>query len=374
LRTLCQLQPRSVKAKELIVATIIEYIRPLLEGKDLGFERATELLDVIFEGQVPEAQVAAFLTIMQMKGVTSSELAGLAKSLRNHAVRVNVNVDNLVDTCGTGGGAVKTSNISTAAAIVAAGAGVYIAKHGNRGITSGCGSADVLEQLGVKIDAVPEVVAECITQAHIGFMFAPMSHPAMKYVQPIRKSLGFRTVFNILGPLANPAGATAQVLGVADEKLITLVAEALRLLDARYAMIVHSNGLDEISTTAITKIAELKEGQIIYRELNPRELGIDLADIEKLKVADAKTSAEVLKDIISGREAGPRKDIVVLNAAAAIIAGSLADDFTSAITKAEASISNGNALRCLDKLIEISNMTRVTRNDGRETVDERRAC
>jgi len=337
------------------MATIIDYIKPLLEGEDLSFEQATELLDVIFEGQVPEAQVAAFLTAMRIKGPRAPELAGLAKSLRNHAVRVKVDVDNLVDTCGTGGGAIKTSNISTAAAIVAAGAGVYVAKHGNRGITSGCGSADVLEQLGVKIDAGPEVVTECIKQAHIGFMFAPMFHPAMKYVQPIRKNLGFRTVFNILGPLANPAGATAQVMGVADEHLMQLVAEALKLLGTRYAMVVHSDGLDEISTTGVTKIAELKEGKITNKELKPQELGIELADLEQLKVTDAKTSAKVLRDILSAKEAGPRKDIVVLNAAAAIIAGNLADDFTSALNKAEDSIKRGNALRCLEKLIEVSN-------------------
>ena len=337
------------------MAVITEYIKPLLEGKDLSFEQATSLLDMVFEGQVPEAQIAAFLTAMRIKRPTAAELAGLAKSLRSHAVTVKVDIDNLVDTCGTGGGVIKTSNISTAAAIVAAGAGVYVAKHGNRGITSGCGSADVLEQLGVKIDAGPEIVAECIKQAHIGFMFAPMFHPAMKYVQPIRKSLGFRTVFNILGPLANPAGATAQVLGVADENLMQLVAEALKLLGSRYAMVVHSNGLDEISTAAVTKIAELKEGKIINKELKPRNLGIELASIEELKVTDAKTSAKVLRDILSGKEAGPRKDIVVLNAGAAIIAGNLANDFTSALTKAEASIKSGKALQCLEKLIEVSN-------------------
>jgi anthranilate phosphoribosyltransferase len=211
---------------------------------------------------------------------------------------------------------------------VAAGAGVYVAKHGNRGITSKCGSADVLEELGVKIDASAEVVAECIRQAHIGFMFAPMFHPAMKYVQPIRKSLGFRTVFNILGPLANPANAAAQVLGVADENLMQIVAEALKLLGTHYAMVVHGNGIDEISTAGITKIAELKEGQITNKELNPEDLGITPAGIDELKVTDAKTSAKVLRDILSGKERGPRKDIVILNAAAAIIAGSLADDLS----------------------------------------------
>jgi len=337
------------------MSAIVEYIKPLLEGQDLSFEQAASLLDVIFKGQVPEAQIAAFLTAMRAKGPTAPELAGLAKSLRSHAVRVKVDIDNLVDTCGTGGGAIKTSNISTAAAIVAAGAGVYVAKHGNRGITSKCGSADVLEELGVKIDPGPEAVAKCIKEAHIGFMFAPMFHPAMKYVQPIRKSLGFRTVFNILGPLANPANAQRQILGVADEGLMQLVAEALKLLGTRFAMVVHSKGMDEISTVTTTKILELKEGQITSKELNPEELGIGLADIEDLRVSDAKISAKVLRDILSGKESGPRKDIVVLNAAAAVIAGGLADDFASAIKSAEASVSEGRALACLEKLIEISN-------------------
>jgi len=337
------------------MATIIEYIEPLLQGESLGFERATSLLDTIFEGQVSDVQIAALLTAMRAKGATAPELAGLARSLRNHAVAVKVDVDNLVDTCGTGGAVIKTLNISTASAIVAAGAGVYVAKHGNRGITSKCGSADVLEELGVKIDASAEVVAECIKQAHIGFMFAPMFHPAMKYVQPIRKSLGFRTVFNILGPLANPANAAAQVLGVADENLMQIVAEALKLLGTRYAMVVHGNGMDEISTAGITKIAELKEGQITNKELNPQDLGITLAGIDELKVTDVKTSAKILRDILSGKESGPRKDIVILNAAAAIIAGNLADDFQSAIEMANNAVNDGKALACLEKLIEVSN-------------------
>ncbi|UCG59638.1 MAG: anthranilate phosphoribosyltransferase [Phycisphaerales bacterium] len=337
------------------MATITQYIEPLLEHKDLGVEQATSLLDEIFEGQVPEVQIAAFLTAMRSKGATAQELAGLARSLRNHAVAVKVDVDNLVDTCGTGGGAIKTFNISTAAAIVAAGAGVYVAKHGNRGITSKCGSADVLEELGVKIDAGAETVAVCIREARIGFMFAPMFHPAMKYVQPIRKNLGFRTVFNILGPLANPAGAPAQVLGVADQSLMPTIAEALKLLGVRYAMVVHSNGLDEISTASVTKIAELRDGQITNKELDAKDLGIAPVDMDELKVTDAKTSAGIVRNILSGKDTGPRKDIVVLNAAAGIVAGNLADDFESAIGLAEASIRDGGAAGCLEKLIEVSN-------------------
>jgi len=337
------------------MAEITEYIKPLLQGENLGFEQASSLLDCIFDGEVPQAQIAAFLTAMRIKGPAAPELAGLAKSLRTHAVPVKVDVDNLVDTCGTGGGAIKTSNVSTAAAIVAAGAGVYVAKHGNRGITSKCGSADVLEALGVKIDASAQTVAECIKQAHIGFMFAPMFHPAMKYVQPIRKSLGFRTVFNILGPLANPAGAKRQVMGVADESLMQLVAEALKLLGTQYAMVVHGRGMDEISTVTTTKILELKDGQIQSKELNPQDFGISLASVEDLKVSDAKTSAAHLRDILSGKEVGPRRDIVILNAAAAIIAGDLAEDFASAIELAQGSISDGRASNCLEKLIEVSN-------------------
>jgi len=337
------------------MAGITEYIKTLLEGEDLSFEQATDLLDVIFEGEVPDAQIAAFLTAMRVKGPTSAELAGLAMSLRSHSVKVKADIENLVDVVGTGGAVVKTFNVSTAAALVAAGAGVYVAKHGNRAITSKCGSADVLAELGVKIDPGPEVVAECIKEAHIGFMFAPMFHPAMKYVQPIRKSLGFRTVFNILGPLANPADVPVLVLGVAEEELMGMMAEALKVLGTQYAMVVHSNGLDEISIATTTKILELKDGQITAKELNPEDLGMALADIEDLRVSDAKASAKVLRDILSTKESGPPKDIVVLNAAAAIIASGLADDFASAIKLAEASVSNGGAAACLEKLIEVSN-------------------
>ena len=337
------------------MAGITEYIEILLKGENLSIEQARNLLDIVFEGEVSEVQIAAFLTAMRIKGATAAELAGFAKSLRLHVVRVKVDVDNLVDTCGTGGGVIKTCNISTAAAIVAAGAGVYVAKHGNRGITSKCGSADVLEELGVKIDAGAETAAECIKQAHIGFMFAPAFHPAMKYVQPIRKNLGFRTVFNILGPLANPANVQRQVLGVADEKLMETIAEALKLLGTKVAMVVHSNGMDEISTAGVTKIIKLKEGRIESCEINAEDFGIAPANINDLKVTDAKTSAEVLKKILNGKEGGARKDIVILNAAAAIIVSGLADDFGTAIKMADTSVSNGRAMACLEKLIEISN-------------------
>jgi anthranilate phosphoribosyltransferase len=337
------------------MATITEYIETAIRGKNLTFEQATKALDVIFEGQVPEIQIAAFLTAMRCKPMTAMELAGLAKSLRQHAVKVDAGVDDLVDTCGTGGASVKTFNISTTAAIVAAGAGVHIAKHGNRGITSGCGSADVLAELGVNIEAGPDIVAGCIKEAGIGFMFAPRYHPAMKHVQPVRKALGFRTVFNILGPLANPAGANAQVLGVADETLMPIVAEALNLLGVRRATIVHSNGLDEISTMGPTKITELKEGKLTEWTLYPGDCAIKMVTSDLLIGGDAKNNAEIVKNILTGKDKGPRKDIVVLNAAAAIIVGGLSDDFASSVKIAEQSIISTEALNRLEKLVKLSN-------------------
>lgn len=337
------------------MATIKEYLEIILEGNDLTFEQAKALLDLVFEGQIAEVQIAAFLAMMRMKRAKPAELAGLAMSLREHAVPVKTNVENMIDTCGTGGATIKTFNISTASAIVAAGAGLYVAKHGNRAITSQCGSADVLAELGVKIDAAPEVIAQCIEQAHIGFMFAPMFHPAMKFVQPIRKSLDFRTAFNILGPLANPAGVTAQVMGVASEELLDRIIETHKILGAKRAMVVHGQGMDEISTLGITKIRRLNEGNITSIELDPAKLGISATSIDELRTGDVTANAAIIRDILSGKDKGPRKDIVTLNAAAAIIVGGLADDFDEALKIADNAISEQKAQACLEKLIEISN-------------------
>jgi anthranilate synthase/phosphoribosyltransferase len=342
----------SVKARQ--TRTITEYIEPMLKMQSLSQEQASAVMDIIFEFNVSETQIAAMLTALRVKGATAGEIAGFAQSLRSHAVKVTPQSEGVVDTCGTGGGAVKTFNISTAAAIVAAGAGVKVAKHGNRGITSKCGSADVLEALGVKIDAKPDVVARCIDEAGIGFMFAPMFHPAMKYVGPTRKSLGFRTLFNILGPLANPANARAQVMGVADESLMETIAEALLLLGSKYAMVVHSDGLDEISLAATTKTIVVKDGTMTSGVINPEEYGMKLCRMDELKGLDAATNAETVRAILAGKITGPKKDIVVLNAAAAIIAGGLADGFGPAIEMARASIESGNAAICLDNLIRIS--------------------
>ncbi len=337
------------------MATITKYLEIILNGKDLTFEQARDLQDTIFEGQVTEVQIAAFLAMMRMKRATPGEIAGLAQSLRDHAVPVRVNFEHMIDTCGTGGAVVKTFNISTASALVAAGAGAYVAKHGNRGITSRCGSADVLDELGVNVDPGPDVVAKCIREAHVGFMFAPKFHPAMRFVQPIRKSLDFRTAFNILGPLANPAGVRAQVMGVADAELIDRIAESLRMLGAKRAMVVHGQGMDEISLLGKTKIVELRDGKITSFELDPTDYGIANASIDALGSGDAIANAVIIREILAGRERGPRRDIVVINAAAAIVVAELADSFEQAIPLAAASIDEGKARHCLEKLIEISN-------------------
>lgn len=331
-----------------------EHLRVLLEGRDLTFEQAGELLDAVFTGEVPGAQIAAFLTAMHVKGAVACELAGLASSLRRHAVRVDVGGDRVIDTCGTGGARLKTFNISTAAALVAAGAGARVAKHGNRGITSPCGSADVLAALGVNVDNGPDCVAECIRTAGIGFMFAPKFHPAMRYVQPVRRELPFRTVFNVLGPLANPALAPAQVMGVPDESLMRPIAETLRYLGVRRAMVVHSDGLDEISTVGPTKILHLAAGGITEDVLDPAKYNMH-AEYEHLRGGDAATNAAIIRAVLDGTEVGPRRDIVVLNAAAAIVVAGLAVDFDAAVPLAKKAITDRSACAALQKLIEISN-------------------
>ena len=337
------------------MAQITEYLETILQGRDLSFDKAKDLLDIIFAGEVAEAQVAAFLAAMRAKGASVPELAGLARSLRDHAVKVDTGLDDLVDTCGTGGAKLKTFNISTTAALVAAGAGVYVAKHGNRGMTSKCGSADVLTELGVNVSCGPQLVAECIRQAHVGFMFAPMFHPAMKYVQPTRKALGVRTVFNILGPLANPAQAQAQVMGVAEESLMNKIIETLKMLGVERAIIVHSEGLDEISTMGPTKIMQLKAGQVTAEQIKPSDFGIATADFDSLKGDDARTNAKITRDILSGKERGAKKDVVLLNAAAAMIVSGKAEDFAGGVKLANKAIEQGAAAQALEKLIEISN-------------------
>jgi anthranilate phosphoribosyltransferase len=337
------------------VTKITEYLDILLEGGDLKYEQAKNLLDTVFTGDVAEVQIAAFLAAMKMKKATSEEFAGLAQSLRDHAVKVNTKITNLIDTCGTGGAPLKTFNVSTAAAFVAAGAGAYVAKHGNRGITSKCGSADVLEVLGVKIECAPDVVAECIENAHIGFMFAPLYHPAMKFVQPIRKSLDFRTAFNILGPLANPASVQAQVMGVPEESLLDRIAETFKILGTKRAMIVHGSGLDEISSMAVTKVVELKDKKKTSYEIHPKDFISSSPKMAEIVGSNAEHSARTIKDVLYGRNKGAARDIVLLNSAAAIMVAGIANDLHRGLLKAAESIDSKAASECLKKLIELSN-------------------
>lgn len=334
---------------------ISEYLEILLRGRDMDFQQSKDLLDTVFQGGVPDVQIAAFLTAMRMKKATADEFAGLAQSLRDHSVKVDAGIENLIDTCGTGGAKLKTFNISTAAAFVAAGAGAYVAKHGNRGITSKCGSADVLEALGVKLVCEPELIAESIRRAHIGFMYAPMFHPAMKFVQHIRKSLNFRTVFNLLGPMANPAGVSCQVMGTADETLLERTADTLEILGSKRAMVVHGGGLDEISTACRTSVVELRASRKISYQIDPAELGIAAPNMDELAGGDARYNAAVIKGVLSGKNKGAARDIVLLNAAAAIMVAGLSDGLESAMKTAAESIDNGSAMGSLQKMVEITN-------------------
>lgn len=336
------------------MADMAGFLRKLFAGGDLSAEEADSILESVFAGDVPDVQLAAFLAALEAKGVSAGEIVGLARSLRRHAVPVEANCGPLLDTCGTGGAAVKTFNVSTAAALVAAGAGAHVAKHGNRGITSACGSADVLEALGVKIDCRPGVVARCIREAGIGFMFAPLFHPAMGAVQPVRRALGVRTVFNILGPLANPAGASLQVLGVASEGLMQIIAEALKLLGTGRAMVVHAGGLDELSTFSPTMVLELSGGRIEPRVIDAAELGLAKARGADLAGGDAAANAAIIRAVLRGEDTGPRRDIVLLNAAAAVLTAGLAEEMAGALEAAADSVESGRALASLEKLIEIS--------------------
>ena len=332
-----------------------ELTEKILRGEDLAFGEANQAINGILDGQCSEVSIAGFLTALAAKGEAAQEVGGMAKGLRDHAVAVEPVSRPLVDIVGTGGDGQSTINISTTAALVAAGAGVAIAKHGNRAITSKCGSADILAQLGVKIDAAPEVIAKCIDEANIGFMFAPNHHPTMKYVQPIRKALGYRTVFNMLGPLANPAHTEIMVIGVAKPEWMLVMAEALKLIGVGRAMVVHGSGMDELSICGPTDVIELQDGKINNRVVNCSDYGIAVGRIEELAGGSLAENAEITRGILAGETTGPCRDVVVFNAAAAIILAGSADDFGEAVELASESIANGKAQESLAKLVEISN-------------------
>jgi anthranilate phosphoribosyltransferase len=336
---------------------IREGIQKLIEGSDLTFEESVEVMREVMSGKTTNSQTASFLTALRMKGESVEELLAFNSVMRSNCCTIHPKVKGrLVDTCGTGGDKIKTFNVSTAAAFVIAGAGVAVAKHGNRAVTSKSGSADVLEKLGLNLNLKPKDVEGIIENVGVGFMFAPAFHPAMKYAAETRREIGIRTVFNILGPLTNPACANAQLLGVYDSKLVVPLACALQKLGCDEAMVVHGiDGLDEISTVGKTVIAHLKQGCITETEFAPSDFGLKKSKIADLQSLSPEESAEVIFKILSGRPVDEAKaDIVLVNSAAGIIVGGKADNFREGMEIARKSIQGGAAYAKLKDLIKVS--------------------
>jgi anthranilate phosphoribosyltransferase len=343
---------------------IVEAIRTLVERRDLTRLEAAAAMEAIMSGAATHVQVASFLTALRMKGETVDELIGLAEVMRGKAVRVRTRGDvaalagtdreMLIDTCGTGGDASGTFNVSTATAFVVAGAGLKVAKHGNRSVSSLCGSADVVEALGISLDLSPTKVAQCIDEVGIGFLYAPLLHTAMKHVMPARREMGIRTVFNILGPLTNPAGANAQVIGVYVRHLVEPLARVLAELGTFRAFVVHgADGLDEISTTGESWLAEVREGLVRTSVVRPEDFGVPRAAITDLLGGDRDQNAEIIRQVLAG-DAGPKRDIVVVNASAALVAGARARDLKEGVQLAAHSIDSGAAAGKLRALADLS--------------------
>lgn len=336
--------------------TIREAIDAIVShGRSLSEDEAADVMRDIMSGEATPAQIGAFLVALRAKGETVDEITGMARVMREHALAVpTAGLSGLVDTCGTGGDASGTFNVSTAAAFVVAGAGGRVAKHGNRAMTSACGSADVLEALGAKIDLNPEQVAQCIRDVGIGFMFAQTFHPAMKHVAGPRREIGIRTVFNILGPLTNPAGAAHQLLGVARPELAPLLAEALGRLGARHALVVHGHGgLDELSLSGPSTVHELRDGALREYTVSPKEVGLAEAPNEAARGGSPKENAAALRAVLDG-DTGPLRDITLLNAAAALVAADLAPDLKEGVHLAARAVDSGAAR---DKLAAFVKLT-----------------
>lgn len=326
----------------------------LVSGRDLTPEQAYRALNVIMNGDATDAQIGGFLIALRMKGETAEEIGGFARAMRDNAVPIRTCRRNVIDTCGTGGDRVDTFNISTVAALVASGAGVAIAKHGNRAVSSRCGSADVLKEVGVNIEAPPEVVSHCLDEIGIGFLFAPTLHPAMRYAIGPRRELGLRTVFNVLGPLTNPAGARRQLIGVFAPQYTELLAGALLTLGSEHALVVHGLvGMDEISTVGETQVSELRDGAVTTQIWTPEQFGIKRAELDQISGGDPRTCAAILTSVLEG-EKGPRRDIVLLNAAAGIYIGGLAGSMEEGLEMAAASLDSGAAKAKLEALKTLS--------------------
>ncbi len=349
-----------------------ELIRKVVDGHDLTEGEMIDAMEAIMGAEATPAQMAAFLTALRIKGETVEEITGAARVMREHATpirverkpvpvvaldrdEINVEYETILDTCGTGGDDTNTFNISTTTAFVVAAAGVRVAKHGNRAVSSRCGSADVLETLGVNLDVTPQVVEECIHEIGIGFLYAPLLHSAMRHVAPVRREMGVRTIFNILGPLTNPAGAPRQVLGVYRRDLTVKIAGALQRLGSERAFVVHgSDGLDEITITGPTHVAELRNGTVEEYDLMPEDFGLATAPPESIHGGNAQENARIVRSVLSG-ERGPRRDVVLMNAAAALLVAGATKDMMWGVRMAEDVIDSGEALEKLERLVEITN-------------------
>lgn len=331
-----------------------ENLNKIIQKKDLNEVEMSQMLLEIFSGDITDAQTGAFMAALATKGETFEELAGAAKAMRRKARRIQNPSAVIVDTCGTGGDGANSFNISTTTAFVVAGCGVTVAKHGNRSVSSRCGSADLLEELGVKLDIEPERVEEAVAEIGIGFLFAPHFHGAMRFAAKARKEVGIRSIFNMLGPLTNPAGANCQLLGVYKPELTELFANALKLLGARRAFIVHGHdGLDEISVCAPTRVSELKDRLIRTYDITPEQFGIERGSPNQLSGGDPGTNAAITAGILNGEE-GPRRDIVLLNAAAALTAAGKASDLKSGLRLAADSIDTGAAMNKMQALVDFT--------------------
>ena len=332
---------------------IREAIEVVVSGDSLSMEVAAQAMNEIMSGEATPAQFGAFVTALRLKGETVDEIAGMAQVMRQHSLRVELD-GTLVDTCGTGGDGSSTFNISTTAAFVAAGAGAKVAKHGNRAMSGSSGSADVLEALGANIALSPESVARCINDTGFGFMFAQGFHPSMRFAAGPRREIGIRTVFNILGPLTNPAGAGAQVIGVADASMAAKMAQALSRLGSRRALVVHGNdGLDEITIANSTQVWELNEGAVSEYSVSPEDLGLGKSPLSEVQVSDTGESARMLRDVLNGKECAAR-DITLLNAAAALLAGGQVESLQDGVAAAAKSIDEGSAKSRMEAFIALS--------------------
>lgn len=337
---------------------IKEAISKVVDGVHLTREEMITCMNEIMTGEATQAQIGSFITALRLKGETVEEITGAAIVMREKATRINVDgelKENIVDTCGTGGSGINTFNISTASAFVVSGAGLRVAKHGNRGVSSPCGSADVMKALGVNIDIEPKKVKECIERIGIGFLYAPSFHSAMKFAIGPRREIGIRTIFNILGPLTNPANASCQVLGVYDEVLTDKLANVLNNLGSKRAFVVHGmDKLDEITITDKTKVSELKDKKVTSYYINPEDFGIKRAKLLDIKGGTIEENAGIIKKVLEG-ERGPRQDVVLLNASSALVACGMAKDFKKGVEIALFSIESGKAKEKLEKLIEFTN-------------------